>query len=273
MRLRAAGYAFALIPAVAGERLIEMYAARTGAAVVDEFDYDVGRFRADDPGLRRGHQRAQRAGARARRHASARRRGARLQSRRGAGALDVARAHGVAALALPWDRARESRAAYDARADRRGRAHGAAARAAAGLDAPAAGGVLARFPETINLHPAFLPLDPAADRRSRPTARTIPALRGAHALRDALRAGVPWSGATVHHVTGATDRGAVLVRAPLAVGDATTEAALRERVRPLEFADRRRQRFGAGPSNGDTIVMMDRAQQYHARGASLGRAP
>ncbi len=64
----------------------------------------------------------------------------------------------------------------------------------------------------------------------------IPALRGAHALRDALRAGVAWTGATVHYVTEATDRGAVLVRVPLPVGDAATEEALRERVRPVEFA-------------------------------------
>jgi folate-dependent phosphoribosylglycinamide formyltransferase PurN len=36
-------------------------------------------------------------------------------------------------------------------------------------------------------------------------------------------------------VTGQTDRGSVLVRAPLAVGDAATEAELRERIRPVEF--------------------------------------
>ena len=40
--LRDAGYTAALIPAVAGERLIASYVARTGAAVVDEFDYGGG---------------------------------------------------------------------------------------------------------------------------------------------------------------------------------------------------------------------------------------
>jgi phosphoribosylglycinamide formyltransferase-1 len=64
----------------------------------------------------------------------------------------------------------------------------------------------------------------------------IPALRGAHALRDALRAGVPWVGASVHYVTEATDRGQVLVRVPVVVGDAASEAELRERIRPVEFA-------------------------------------
>ena len=95
---------------------------------------------------------------------------------------------------------------------------------------------LGRFRETINVHPSLLPLDPAADDVVVPDGTTIPALRGAHALRDALRLGVAWTGATVHYVTGATDRGAVLVRVPVAVGDAATEEALRERVRPAEFA-------------------------------------
>src|SRR5665213_4223239 len=37
--LREAGYGAALIPAVSGDRLIASYAARTGAAVVDEFAF------------------------------------------------------------------------------------------------------------------------------------------------------------------------------------------------------------------------------------------
>ncbi len=154
----------------------------------------------------------------------------------GAGALAVAREHGVEAIALPWHRGEESRAGYDARV------LDAVARTEPQLVLllgwmhllPAA--FLARFPETINLHPAFLPLDPAADQTIAPDGTTIPALRGAHALRDALRGGVAWSGATVHHVTPATDRGAVLVRTPLAVGAAADEAALREKIRPVEFA-------------------------------------
>src|ERR1700690_1326301 len=95
---------------------------------------------------------------------------------------------------------------------------------------------LARFPETVNLHPAFLPFDPSRDEVVAPDGSVIPALRGAHALRDAVRGGVPWSGATVHRVTAETDRGTVLVRTPLLVGDAAGEAELRERIRPLEFA-------------------------------------
>jgi phosphoribosylglycinamide formyltransferase-1 len=63
----------------------------------------------------------------------------------------------------------------------------------------------------------------------------IPALRGAHAVRDAVRAQVPWTGVTVHYVTEAADRGTVLVRVPVRLDGATDEAALRERLRPIEF--------------------------------------
>jgi phosphoribosylglycinamide formyltransferase-1 len=232
--LRTAGYTFALIPAVSGERLIASYVQRTGASVVDEFDYDVGRFRATI--LASG------AGTNAR-SVLERVRGGRLPLDVGAvvandaraGALDVARAHGVDAVAVVWDRAKESRADFDARVI------DAVARTEPQLVLllgwmhllPPA--FLRRFPETINLHPSFLPLDPAADTVVAPDGTVIPALRGAHALRDAVRAHIAWTGVTVHHVTEATDRGAVLVRVPLAVGGATDEAALRERIRPVEF--------------------------------------
>ena len=233
--LRASGYRAALIPAVAGARLIDTYVRRTGAAVADAFDYDVGRFRATILASGAGTN-ARNVLERVRAGSLPLDVGALICNRAGAGALDVARVHGVAAVALPWERGAESRAAYDARVVE------AVARTEPQLVLllgwmhllPAA--FLARFPQTINLHPAFLPLDPAADETIAPDGTTIPALRGAHALRDALRDGVPWTGATVHHVTAEADRGAVLVRTPLAVGAARTEDALRERVRPVEFA-------------------------------------
>lgn len=232
--LRATGFAFALIPAVSGERLVALYARRTGARVADEFAYDVGRFRATI--LASG------AGTNARNVLERGRDGqlpldvaAVIANDPGAGALDAARAHGVDALAVEWDRANEPRAQFD------GRVIDAVARTEPQLVLllgwmhllPAA--FVQRFPDTINLHPSFLPLDPAADEVVVPDGTVIPALRGAHALRDALRAGVAWTGATVHAVTAATDRGAVLVRVPVAVGDATTEESLRDRIRPVEF--------------------------------------
>ena len=233
--LREARYDFALIPAVSGERLIATYAARTGAEIVDAFDYDAGRFRATI--LASG------AGTNARNVLERVREGklplevaALIANHAAAPALEVARAFGVDAVPLVWERERESRANFDTRLIETvaetepqlvlllGWMH---------LLPPA---FLRRFPETINVHPSFLPLDPATDEVVAPDATVIPALRGAHALRDALRAGVAWTGASVHYVTEATDRGAVLVRVPMPVGDASTEAALRERVRPLEFA-------------------------------------
>jgi phosphoribosylglycinamide formyltransferase-1 len=233
--LRAMGHTAALIPAVGFDRLVAMYVGRTGAAVVDEFDYDAGRFRATI--LASG------AGTNARNVLERARNGtlpldvaAVIANDERAGALAVARAHGVEAITVAWDRANEPRAAYDARVIE------AVARTQPQLVLllgwmhllPAA--FVARFPHTINLHPSFLPLDPAADEVVAPDGSVIPALRGAHALRDTLKLGLGWTGATVHEITEATDRGAVLVRVPVAVGDATDEAALRERIRPVEFA-------------------------------------
>src|SRR5581483_3899088 len=93
-----------------------------------------------------------------------------------AGALDAARDHGVAALPVVWDRGRETRAAFDARV----------------IDVLAQtepqlvlllgwmhllpDAFLERFPETINLHPSYLPLDPRADSTTAPDGSVIPAL-------------------------------------------------------------------------------------------------
>jgi phosphoribosylglycinamide formyltransferase-1 len=232
--LRAAGFAYALIPAVGGEGLIETYVRRTGARVADTFTYDVGRFRATI--LASG------AGTNAR-SVLERARGGRLPldvnavvaNHAHAGALDAARDHDAEAVAVIWDRAHEPRESYDARLT------DAVARTEPQLVLllgwmhllPAA--FLRRFPETINLHPSFLPLDPAADDVVAPDGTVIPALRGAHALRDAIRARLRWTGVSVHAVTEATDRGDVLVRVPVEVGGAADEAALRDAIRPAEF--------------------------------------
>jgi phosphoribosylglycinamide formyltransferase 1 len=233
--LREARYAHALIPVVEGEPLIAMYARRCGAAVVEEVDLAAGPFRATVLASGAGTN-ARNVLERAHGGTLPLRIAALISNHARAGALDAAREHGAGAITVAWERERESRAAYDARL----------IEAVASTEPdlvlllgwmhllPAA--FVQRFPETINLHPSFLPLDPGADRLIAPDGTVIPALRGAHALRDALRAGVPWTGATVHYVTEATDRGEVLARVPLPVGDAATEDALRERVRPAEFA-------------------------------------
>ncbi|HTX03680.1 MAG TPA: formyltransferase family protein [Candidatus Acidoferrales bacterium] len=90
-----------------------------------------------------------------------------------------------------------------------------------------------RLPQALNIHPAFLPHDPYADEITMPDGETIPAFRGAHAIRDALQAKSPWYGATAHYVTHDVDRGAVLIRKPLPLVE-DDEASALEALRPFE---------------------------------------
>lgn len=79
-------------------------------------------------------------------------------------------------------------------------------------------GFLDRFPgRVVNVHPALLPAFP-----------------GAHAVRDALAAGVTETGATVHVVDEGLDTGAVLrqERVPVLPGD--TPETLHARIRAVE---------------------------------------
>ncbi|HEY0396018.1 MAG TPA: GNAT family N-acetyltransferase [Candidatus Elarobacter sp.] len=233
--LRESRYEQALIPAVDGDRLIASYVRRTGAAVADEFVHDAGPFRATI--LASG------AGTNARSVLERVGDGtlpldvrALVANDPNAGALAAAREHGVDAVVARWDRSAETRASYDTRLIETVAETEPELVLLLGWMHLVPAAFLRRFPETINLHPSFLPLDPAADEVVAPDGTVVPALRGAHALRDALRAGVAWTGATVHYVTERTDRGAVLVRSPLRTDGAPTEEALRARVRPVEFA-------------------------------------
>ena len=72
-------------------------------------------------------------------------------------------------------------------------------------------------PRMINTHPAFLPEFP-----------------GAHGVRDALAAGVEETGASVIIVDNGVDSGPILAqeRVPVLPGD--DEAALHERIKPVE---------------------------------------
>ena len=139
-------------------------------------------------------------------------------NRPGAYALERAAAARIPALTVAWNRREETRDAYDARVLE------AVAQAEPDLvlllgwmhvlpDA-----FVARFPQTLNLHPAFLPLDPALDVVTMPDGIALPAYRGAHAFEDALTGGRGWAGATVHRLSAAVDRGEVFARAPLALG-------------------------------------------------------
>jgi phosphoribosylglycinamide formyltransferase 1 len=78
--------------------------------------------------------------------------------------------------------------------------------------------VLGAFPgRVLNTHPALLPAFP-----------------GAHAVRDALAAGVPTTGATVHVVDVGVDTGPVLAQRPVPVLPGDDEARLHERIKTVE---------------------------------------
>jgi phosphoribosylglycinamide formyltransferase-1 len=69
----------------------------------------------------------------------------------------------------------------------------------------------------INTHPALLPAFP-----------------GAHAVRDALAAGVPTTGASVHVVDAGLDTGPVLARREVPVRPDDDEPRLHERIKDVE---------------------------------------
>lgn len=72
-------------------------------------------------------------------------------------------------------------------------------------------------PALINTHPALLPNFP-----------------GAHAVRDALAAGAPETGVTVHVIDEGVDTGPVLRQRTVVVRDGETEDELHERIKQLE---------------------------------------
>lgn len=85
----------------------------------------------------------------------------------------------------------------------------------------------------INQHPALLPDDPI-DTYETASGHTIPAIRGAHAVRDALRLHLPITGCTVHWVTPAVDMGPVLARAEVPIMPGDDETTLHERIKAQE---------------------------------------
>jgi phosphoribosylglycinamide formyltransferase-1 len=93
---------------------------------------------------------------------------------------------------------------------------------------------LARFPgRVINQHPALLP-EGGGESVVTSGGITIPALRGAHVVADALRLGLPVSGCTIHYVTPAVDDGPILARAEVPVLPGDDAPALHERIKAAE---------------------------------------
>jgi phosphoribosylglycinamide formyltransferase 1 len=77
---------------------------------------------------------------------------------------------------------------------------------------------LERFPgRVINVHPALLPEFP-----------------GAHAIEEALAAGVSETGATVHYVDHGIDSGPVIEQVPVPIVEGDTIESLRARIQAVE---------------------------------------
>jgi phosphoribosylglycinamide formyltransferase 1 len=76
--------------------------------------------------------------------------------------------------------------------------------------------VVTRF-RIVNTHPALLPAFP-----------------GAHALRDALAAGVTTTGVTVHWVDEGVDTGPIIAQVPVPIEPGDDESTLRARVQAAE---------------------------------------
>lgn len=133
----------------------------------------------------------------------------------GCRALERARAAGVAtfgvALAEHPDRASWNAALAAAVA-----AHEPDLVVLAGFMRVLAADTVHRF-RIVNTHPALLPAFP-----------------GAHAIRDALAAGVETTGVTVHWVDEGVDTGPVLAQAEVPVHPGDDEEALRERIQAVE---------------------------------------
>ena len=69
----------------------------------------------------------------------------------------------------------------------------------------------------INIHPSLLPSFP-----------------GAHAVRDALAAGMKVTGTTVHYIDHEVDHGEVIAQKPVAIEPGDDEGSLHERIKEVE---------------------------------------
>lgn len=235
--LKKRGYARALIPAVGEEKLVEYYARHSGARVAESFDkasFRAHRYRTVVLASGNGtHFQAVLDASKA---------GtlpidivALICNRADAPVRARALAGGVRDEVLAWDRAGESRAAFDARL----------LHAVSGEDPELVlllgwmhlfdhAFVRAFGDRAINIHPAYLPLDQSEDEVVFPDGSDAPAFRGAHAIQDALAHGNGWTGATSHALSLEADSGRVLVRKPLRLPQNADLATAIELLRPVE---------------------------------------
>jgi phosphoribosylglycinamide formyltransferase-1 len=235
--LRERDYTRALIPAIGDERLARYYADSIGARVVERFERSALLRPA-----RRTLVMASGNGSNFQAVVEAAQSGALpievvalLTNNRGAYVVERARDAGLGSIHIvPWNREEESRAAYDARLLEVAASEKPDLILLLGWMHLLGDTFVQAFPHMFNLHPAFLPLDPERDEVTLPDGTQMPALRGPRAVRDALAISSRWIGATIHHVTPATDRGPVLARKPLRVEPGESEADLEARLHAVE---------------------------------------
>jgi phosphoribosylglycinamide formyltransferase 1 len=234
--LRVRGFTRALIPAVSDERLVRYYSNAVGAHIAERFDRES-LYRP----ARRVLVMASGNGTNFQALADAARIRALpidivalISNNLHAPALIRARDAGIPSHVLAWNRSEETREQYDRRLLDAVNAERPDVILLLGWMHVLADSFVRSSPEIFNLHPAFLPLEPARDEVTMPDGTQIPAFRGARAVRDALAAGSPWVGATLHRVTTQTDRGPVLSRRPLRVNAGEEEEHLMQRVHELE---------------------------------------
>jgi phosphoribosylglycinamide formyltransferase-1 len=144
-----------------------------------------------------------------------------VSNRPSAGALAVARAHGVEAVAMPASGFGGDAAARDLAIRDRLLRSGVRLVVCAGYDRVLDHRLLEAFPDAIlNLHPSLLPAFGG----------------GMHAVEEALEAGVRVSGCTVHLLAaGAPDGGPIVLQAAVPVLDGDDAARLRARIHEQEW--------------------------------------
>jgi phosphoribosylglycinamide formyltransferase-1 len=150
-------------------------------------------------------------------------------------ALKRAQLAGIPTVVMAFDRSAEDRSAYASRLASAVRAKGVRLVLLLGwMHVLARPFLEAGFEAVLNLHPAYLPEDPSADHVTFPDGTRTPAFRGAHALRDAIAAGVACTGASLIEITHLVDRGALLARKPMMLRPDEDEAAALERLHAVE---------------------------------------
>jgi phosphoribosylglycinamide formyltransferase-1 len=150
-------------------------------------------------------------------------------------ALARAGAAKIPSLVMPYCKPTETRGAYGARLAQTVRAKGVELILLLGwMHVLAPEFVHAGFDGILNLHPAYLPEDPAADHVAFPDGTITPVFRGAHALRDALDAGVTTTGASLIEITPAVDRGPLLARRAMALRHGDDEKKALDRLHDVE---------------------------------------